>query len=276
MQLCSEGILSQRKMLPIHGFESLSLPFAEHDVYLKLPQEVQHDNLSLEVAFAPYKNAGPFIFPEGMIPVSPIVWFCLQPQKEFVEPATIKLPHCFDCKTQEDAKSLFFLKAEHGNIKFNKDGQTVIEFKYVDQALSDFQPGSQYGTLKDYHFCIYCIAYSSLKDDILKNVQYRLTIQRPMAYPRDEKKDIYCILYYDLKGCRQVCTYIHTFSACITYHTPTSYMQLVKEQMPLDYEFTERAMRFENQQEALEITVDKEDANEKGWMVALVSKKVHT
>ena len=192
-------------MLPITESQSLNLLFEEHDVHLELPQEVLQEKSSLEVAFAPYNNAGPFEFPEGVIPVSPLVWFCLHPQKEFTNAASIKLPICFECKSKEDAKLLLFLKAEHNDITINEDGQTVIKFNPVDQKKSQFQPNSPYGVLKDHHFCIYCVGFSSLQESVLKKVRYCLTIQKPIAFPKDElKKDIYCIVHYNLPGCREV------------------------------------------------------------------------
>lgn len=204
MQLCSEKILSQREIISIQSSEHLALSFDEHDVHLNLPQEALNDGISIEVAFAPYKNTGPFIFPEGMVPISPIVWFCSQPQKKFSEPATIQLPHCFECKSSEDSKSLNFLKAEHNDVSVSEDGQTVIEFKPVDKAWSEFPLGCKHGTLRDHHFCIYCVAYLSQRERVLQEVQYHLTIQKPMTYPRDETKKIYCILHYNLLGCKKV------------------------------------------------------------------------
>ena len=210
MELCSEGILSQRRMLPLNESQPLNLTFKDHDVHLELPQEVLQEKLSLEVAFVPYNNTGPFEFPEGIIPVSPLVWFCLHPQTStpFTNPMSVKLPLCFNCNlSKEDTKLLHFLKAEHKDITVNKDGQTVIKFNPVDQTKSQFQPDSPYGVLRDRHFCIYCVAMglSSLKDDILKKVRYCLTIQKPIAFPKGEKREIHCILHYNLRGCREVC-----------------------------------------------------------------------
>ena len=193
-------------MLPINESQSLNLSFEKNDVHLELPQEVLQEKSSLEVAFAPYNNAGPFEFPEGIIPVSPLVWFCLHPQRSsaFTNPASVKLPLCFDCKTKEDTKFLYMLKAEHKDITVNEDGQTIVKFNTVDQKKSHFQPDSQYGVLRDRHFCIYCVGLSSLREDILKKVRYCLTIQKPIAFPRGEKKEIYCILHYNLRGCKEV------------------------------------------------------------------------
>ena len=202
MQLCSEGILSQRQILPITSSKQLNLSFEEYDVHLQLPQEALKESMSLEVAFAPFSHTGPFVFPEGMVPISPIVWFCSDPQKKFAEPAIIQLPHCFMCKSLEDSSLLYVLKAEHQDISVDENGQTIIEFKAVSQTQSDFPLDSQHGTLKDNHFCMYCVSYFGLREDILQKVQYQLTILRPVTYPREETKKIYCILHYNL--CKKV------------------------------------------------------------------------
>ena len=198
MQLCSEGILSQRQMLQITTSQQLNVPFDEHDVHLMLPQEVLQEGISVEAAFAPFSHTSPFIFPQGMVPISPIVWFCSHPQRNFTEPATIQLPHCFTCKTLEDSNLLYFLKAEHRDISVNSNGQMAIEFKAVSKTESEFPVGCQYGTLRDHHFCMYCVSYLGLREDVLQNVQYRLTILKPVTYPREETKKIYCILHYNL------------------------------------------------------------------------------
>ena len=54
-----------------------------------------------------------------------------------------------------------------------------------------------------------------------------------------------------------------------------SLIQLIKQQMPEDYAVhTETPMQFDNLEAALELTVDKAEAQGKGWTIALVSKKV--
>ena len=199
MQLCSEGILSQRQTLPITASKQLNITFDEHDVHLQLPKEVLTEDMSLEAAFAPFSDTGPFVFPEGMVPISPIVWFCLHPQREFTEPATIQLPHSFTCNSSEESDLLYFLKAEHQDILVDKNGQTIIKFKAVSKIESEFPLGSQHGILKDHHFCIYCVSYLGLREELLESVQYRLTILKPVTYPREETKKIYCILHYNLK-----------------------------------------------------------------------------
>ena len=206
MQLCSEGILTRRQIIPINR-NHLSLSFQDVDVHLQLPEEVlDYPSPSLEVAFAPL---GPgigsqFVLPDGMIPVSPAVWLCFSPQKKFDNPAILKLPHCFECKNQKDTKYLQFLKAEHDDIS-RDNGDQIATFRPIDRALSKFSPGTQYGILEDRHFCIYCLAVYSLEEEVIGKVNYRLTILKPATYPKDEiSTKIYCIFHLDLEGCRKV------------------------------------------------------------------------
>ena len=208
MQLCSEGTVANRQIIPINNHNDLSLSFPDVDAHLQLSEEVlDFQNPTLEIAFAPF---GPgvgsqFILPKGIIPVSPAVWLCFSPQKKFNNPATLKLPHCFEPENQEDTEHLQFLKAEHDNISRDKGGQIVVTFRPVDKVLSKFPLGTRYGVLEDNHFCIYCLGAYSSEEDVIGKINYCLTILKPTIYPKDElSTKIYCILHFDLDGCRQV------------------------------------------------------------------------
>ena len=208
MQLCSVGIFAQRQVISLNNKQSLSLSFEEHDVNLELPAEVlDYSNPSLEVAFAPLGPVGPhFKFPKGMFPVSPAVWLYLSPEKEFHDPATLKLPHCFESKSPDILQHLCFLKADEEDIIKDESGQVFINFRKIDKRISDFPVESQYGTLKDHHFCIYCLAAYPMQDDVIGKVNYCLTILKPTFYPTEEYgMKIYCILHFNLQGCKKVC-----------------------------------------------------------------------
>ena len=208
MQLCSEGILTKRKIVPINNHNNLSLSFPDVGAHLQLPEEVlDFQNPTLEVAFAPF---GPgvgsqFILPKGMIPVSPAVWLCFSPQKKFSNPATLKLPHCFEPENQEDTKHLQFLKAEHDDISRDKGGQIVVTFRPVDKSSTKFPLDTHYGILEDRHFCIYCLGAYGSEEEVIGKINYSLTILTPTTYPKVElSTKVYCILHFDLDGCRQV------------------------------------------------------------------------
>ena len=90
MQLCIEGILSKRRLYHPSSDESPSISYESENFHLQLPPEVLSlPKPSVELDFAPF---GPnFIFPDGMIPVSPAVWICFSPSTQFQEPAILKL-----------------------------------------------------------------------------------------------------------------------------------------------------------------------------------------
>lgn len=212
MQLCSEGILSRRKLFHFDGQKSLSISCDEEDVQIQLPLEVlDYSKPTLEVAFAPFGPVGAhFVFPKGMIPVSPAVWLCFSPQTVFESPALLKLPHCFDCTDPEDSKCLQFLKADHENITRDERGESVITFKKVDRSQSEFLPNSQYCMLREHHFCINCLAIESTSSQVtvLGKVNYCLTILKPNYYPTNKNLRIYCILHFNLKKCKEVINHV--------------------------------------------------------------------
>ena len=142
-----------------------------------------------------------------MIPVSSAVWLCVSPYKKFRSPAVLELSHCFTCNSSEDAKLLHFLKAEHKNIKRDESGNLMITFEKVDPAQSEFLPKKRTGTLKDHHFCIYCLAAVSQAEEVVGKINYCLTILKPKHYPTRESMKIYCILHFDLEGCKKVSIY---------------------------------------------------------------------
>jgi hypothetical protein len=53
-------------------------------------------------------------------------------------------------------------------------------------------------------------------------------------------------------------------------------IQLVKQKMPEDYVMhSETLMQFDKKEAALELNVKRDEAQRKGWTIALVSKKVY-
>ena len=209
MQLCSEGILSRRKVFHIGGQEALTISCEEDDIHLQLPPEVlKCTNPSLEVAFAPFGPVGAhFIFPDGMIPVSPAMWLCFSPQTEFQDPAILKVPHCFECTDREDLSRLYFLKAEHEDITRDETGQSLITFKKMDRRQFELDDqDSQYCILREHHFCIYCMAVenTSIEKNVIGQVNYCLSILKPKHYPTNKNLRIYGIIHFNLRKCKEV------------------------------------------------------------------------
>ena len=198
MELYARGVLTKPRTVKPKKNEIVNIGCG---ISISLPQEVE---IPIEVAFTPY-GPGPtelLGIPDRTLVVSPILWVCAPQVKHFKEAATIKLPHCFDCKTQEDPDLyLTTLKADHNDISVDETGQLVIDFKKID---AQFPPKQQYSIICDSHFCLYCSAIRHYSDETLQRVKYCISILRPSIFSNTETQKIHCILHYDLQGCHQV------------------------------------------------------------------------
>jgi len=153
------------------------------------------DSISIQVGVVPYGPVGPFKYPDGARPVSPIVWLCSTPKFEFQKPLELSLPHCIDCNNEEDCRSLTFLKAGHTA----NQGSKVFHFEKTDGKAS-FAPNASYGTLSMSHFCLYCVVEYTREDT--DRVNYCLVVVRPLRMEKISK--IYFCLTYFLKTCLKV------------------------------------------------------------------------
>ena len=97
---------------------------------------------------------GPFKFPKGLRPVSPVFSICVRDQKiQFLKPVKVTIPHFLDLDNDSDIQSLglIFLKADH-----NKNSDALYEFQPTDE-VADFKARKAHGVLKTSHFCSLCI-----------------------------------------------------------------------------------------------------------------------
>ena len=98
---------------------------------------------------------GPYKFPKGFRPVSPVFWFCVGNEEnfQFSKPVSISIPHFLDINNDDDILSLglTFLKADH---KKNSEGQ--YEFQPADGQM-DIRAFKRYGILRSTDFCLLCI-----------------------------------------------------------------------------------------------------------------------
>ncbi len=202
MELYARGILTKPKIVQPKANEFVDIGCG---ISISLPQEVAENEIPIEVAFTPY-GPGPsklLGIPDEILVISPILWVCAPQVKRFKESAIIKLPHCFDCKTQEDSDLLTVLKADHNDeISVDEAGQLVMDFKKVD---AQFPPNKQYCVISDDHFCLYCTMIHPYSDEELRRVNYCLSILKPKTFSTLETQTIHCILHYDLNGCHKVC-----------------------------------------------------------------------
>ena len=111
------------------------------------------DNITIDIGVALY---GPFQYPEGLRPVSPVFWVCVRGQKSFcfLKPVTVTMQHFLNLKNHDDIESLevTFLKGDHElNMQQLHKFQKTEGYFFVD-------PLKKCGKLQITHFCSLCIS----------------------------------------------------------------------------------------------------------------------
>ena len=154
--------------------------------------------ISLQCGVMPYGPFGPFKYPDGVKPVSPIVWFCLTSSVNFQKPVEITIPHCLDCDSEEDSQSLAFFKAKH-NVGDSSPVARVFHFKEAEGIFS-FPPNTSHSILHSKHLCFYCIG---CKDkEITNRANFCLITAKPVCFQRISR--IHFCLTYLLETCVKV------------------------------------------------------------------------
>ena len=155
-------------------------------------------SVSTQCGVIPYGPFGPFKYPDGIKPVSPIVWFCTASSVNLQKPVEITIPHCLECDSEEDSRSLAFFKANHN---VSDSSPTVFYFKEAE-GTSLFPPNTSHGTLHSNHFCFYCIG---VKDkDITNKAKFCLITAKPFCFQKRSR--IHFCLTYLLDTCVKVST----------------------------------------------------------------------
>ena len=164
------------------------------DFSLEIPEEVKETDIPpimLGVALS-----GPFQFPEGLRPVSPVFWVCVHdnPNFQFSKPVTVTIPHFLDLENDGDIKSLglTFLKAEH-----NKNSDGLYEFQPTSGEM-DFRSFAKHGILQTTHFCSLCIGCKD-KPEALEKTKFCITSVLPNS-PIPTGKKTYAYFFVTLRN----------------------------------------------------------------------------
>ena len=127
-----------------------------NDVILEIPEGAipEEERLTVDVGVALF---GPFQFPEGLRPVSPVFWACVRDNSkfQFLKPVTVTIPHFLDLDNEDKMEflGLTFLKAHH-----NKNSAGLYEFQPLTEGEMDFNTLRTHGILGTLHFCSLCLA----------------------------------------------------------------------------------------------------------------------
>ena len=170
-----------------------------NDFSLEIPEGAipEGESITIDIGVALY---GPFQYPEGVRPVSPLFWVCVRDQRNFrfSKPVKVTLPHFLKLENEVDIESLgmTFLKGDH-----EMTSQQVYQFQQAEGEVI-IEPRKRNGILRTTHFCYLCIT----------SKQSRMSIQKAMfciyaAIPRTmsprEPAYVYFFMTFLLKTCLQ-------------------------------------------------------------------------
>ena len=177
----------------------------DHDITLRIPEGAvaEGEAIHFEVGVAMY---GPFTFPEGTQPISPILWLCpLEEDAELKKPFQIILPHYLTGLSKERIQyhQVGFAKANHSNCTF-EDNQ--ISYKFVHCTANPVLASighKHYGILKSQHCCFYCLL-ANQTPELAKDSGYCLV--RIEHSPMPQRDEVYFAAIYFLDTCLRVCS----------------------------------------------------------------------
>jgi predicted outer membrane repeat protein len=246
----------------------------EYGVRVKVPEgalpSLTHSTLEVGIA-----SRGPFEFPNGMIPISPILWICMPHESLLLKPVEITLPHCLTDLTENDPvkDDIGFLKANHHNdYIINSSGKRVYQFREAEGDVS-FPDRSNCGVLYTTHFCFECLKVNVTPESTKKR-GYCLIYGIPRPWP-NMSTDINIGITHYLQTCIEVkfninaCTIIINFMIKLLAFTQQTFKKQIKNS---DMEFNfycSKPFHFKDEIQPVRVAI-KHDTS-KQWIVIIQS-----
>ena len=234
--------------------------YDEHnDFGLEIPAGAipEGESITIDIGVALY---GPFQYPEGLRPVSPVFWVCVRDQNhfQFLKPVKVTIPHCLNVECHDDIESLglSFLKGDH-----EMNPQQMYQFQQAEGDVL-IEPLKKYGVILTTHFCSLCI---SCKDTmkLIEKAHFCLYSVIPHVISPDEPSFAYFFITFLLKTC------LKTVKSQMEDLNLQNY-----EQKPEEFQFRARRAKFQlSHIKELEIVLPKADSLPAGWMVGMQGKK---
>ena len=173
--------------------------YDEHnDFGLEIPAGTisEGESITIDIGVALY---GPFQYPEGLRPVSPVFWVCVRDRKDFqfLKPVKLTIPHCLNLNSHDDIESLglIFLKGDH-----EMNPQQMYQFQQAEGDVL-IEPLKKYGVIKTTHFCSQCIA-GQVTEELMKKASFCISAVLPTTISGTESA--YFFITFLLKSCLDV------------------------------------------------------------------------
>lgn len=164
--------------------------------------------VTLKHGIVPHGHFHQFQFPDGVRPVSPILFLQSSMKQNFLAPFSIALPHCISCEMPDDCMKLAIFKACH---EVGEDGRPVYRFqKQPNENLSLFSVRNRenravipYAAYSSDHCCCWCVGEYFRKDT--DKAMFCLVEARPKHNESREQTIHYCLPY-----CLPTCLKVNT------------------------------------------------------------------
>ena len=169
-----------------------------NDFGLEIPAGAipEGESITIDIGVALY---GPFQYPEGLRPVSPVFWVCVRDQNhfQFLKPVKVTIPHCLNLESHDDIESLglTFLRGDH-----EMNPQQMYQFQQAEGDIL-IEPLKEYGVIQTTHFCSLCIS-GQFTEEFIKKVLFCISAVFPPTI--DGEDSAYFFITFFLKTCLNV------------------------------------------------------------------------
>ena len=236
--------------------------YDEHnDFGLEIPAGTipEGESITIDIGVALY---GPFQYPEGLRPVSPVFWVCVCDQKDFhfLKPVKVTIPHCLNLESHDDIESLglTFLRGDH-----EMNPQQMYQFQPAEGDVL-IEHLKKHSVIQTTHFCSLCI---SCKDTmkLIEKAHFCLYSVIPRVISSGKPSFAYFFITFLLKTCLK------------TVKSQTEDLNLENyEQKPEEFQFKAKRAKFQlSHVKELEIILPKSDSYQlDGWLECKAKRRL--
>ena len=168
-----------------------------NDFSLDIPEGaiLAGEYITIDIGVALY---GPFQYPEGFRPVSPVFWLCVRDNKlfHFLQPVRVTIPHFINLENHDDIEtlSLTFLKGDH-----EMNSQQMYQFQQAEGDVF-FEPFKKHGVLQTTHFCSLCIT-SKISLELIRKAMFCVYAAIPQVMSPRKPAYVYFFVTFLLSTC---------------------------------------------------------------------------
>ena len=174
--------------------------YNEHnDFRLEIPEGAipERERVIIDIGVALY---GPFQYPEGLRPVSPVFWVCVRGREKFhfLKSVKITIEHCLSLDRQTDIHSLglTFVKGDHNE----STNQKHLLKRLQGDEKCEFIANDNHAVLHTNHFCYQCIV-SNISKEFIESAEFGILVVTPKEFVYSKPVLVYFFVMFLLEAC---------------------------------------------------------------------------